>query len=51
MMEQRRIAGLCYKCGDKYFVGHKCKRQLLLLEGEDEDNEEGEELSENERED
>ena len=32
MMEQRHLVGLCYRCGDKYFVGHKCKRQLLLLE-------------------
>ena len=50
LMEQR-LAGLCYKCGDRYFMGHKCKRQLLLLKGEDDDIEEGEELSEIERED
>lgn len=32
--KQRRPMGLCYRCGDKYFLGHQCKRQLLLLEGE-----------------
>ena len=32
-MDQQRPLGLCYKCGDTYFLGHQCKRQLLLLEG------------------
>ncbi|KAL8159085.1 hypothetical protein V2J09_000622 [Rumex salicifolius] len=27
--EARRAAGLCYRCGDKYFVGHRCKSQTL----------------------
>jgi len=33
IFEQRRIAGLCFKCGDKYSPRHQCKKQLLLLEG------------------
>lgn len=51
LMEQRPLASLCYKCGEEYFIGHKCKRQLLLLEGEDDDIEKGEELSKIEWED
>ncbi|KAL8171875.1 hypothetical protein V2J09_023679 [Rumex salicifolius] len=27
--EHRRTPGLCYKCGDKYFVGHRCRAQTL----------------------
>lgn len=34
-IEQRRQVGLCFKCGDRYYPGHQCKRQLLLLERED----------------
>ena len=40
LMEQRRQAGLCYNCGDKYFFEHKCKRQLLILEAEENGEEE-----------
>ena len=29
----KRQPGACYRCGDRYFPGHKSKRQLLLLEG------------------
>ena len=42
LMEQRRQIGLCFKCGDRYFLGHQCKKQLLLLEGEEENVEEKE---------
>ena len=24
--------GLCFKCGDKYGLGHQCKRQLMKIE-------------------
>lgn len=41
LREQRRIAVLCFRCGDKYHIGHQCKRQILLLEGND-TQEEGE---------
>jgi len=34
--DQRRLSGLCYRSGDKYFPGHQCKRQILLLEGDEE---------------
>ena len=34
-MEQRRQIGLCFRCRDMYYSGNQCKRQLLLLEGED----------------
>ncbi|XP_052171653.1 uncharacterized protein LOC127787633 [Diospyros lotus] len=37
--EHRRPTGLCYRCGDEYTPGHQCKRQLLLLEGGDVDEE------------
>lgn len=33
MMEPKRPPGLCYKCRDKYYPGHRYGRQLLLLEG------------------
>lgn len=36
--EQRRLAGLCFRCGDKYYQGHQCKRQILLLEGDEEED-------------
>ena len=42
LMEQRRQANLCFKCGDRYFPRHQCKKQLLLLEGEEENVEEEE---------
>ena len=48
-MEQRRMQGLCFRCGDKYTPGHQCRRQLLLLEGEEEAGEvEEEEVSQKE---
>ena len=39
LSEQRRLAGLCFRCGDKYHFGHQCKRQILLLEGGEEEEE------------
>ena len=39
LLEQRRLAGLCFKSGDKYTLGHHCKKQLLLLEGGEEEKE------------
>jgi len=32
-MEQRKMLGLCFKCGDKYGLGHQCRRHLLNIEG------------------
>jgi len=29
--------GLCFKCGEKYTVGHQCKRALMQMEGEDDE--------------
>nr|CAD1824585.1 unnamed protein product [Ananas comosus var. bracteatus] len=29
LIEQRRAAGLCFKCGDKYSPGHICKQQVV----------------------
>jgi len=26
LMEQRRQASLCFKCGDKYTLGHQCQK-------------------------
>ncbi|XP_052173188.1 uncharacterized protein LOC127788669 [Diospyros lotus] len=42
LMEERRQANLCFKCGDRYFPEHQCKKQLLLVEGEEENVEEEE---------
>jgi hypothetical protein len=30
-MAERQLKGLCYNCNDKYFLGHKCKEQNLLM--------------------
>ena len=43
-IKQRRQDRLCFKCGDRYYPRHQCKRQLLLLEGEDGIMEEVEEI-------
>ena len=32
-MEQKRQLGLCFHCGEKYGLGHQCRRQLLQMEG------------------
>ena len=48
------MASLCFRCGDKFHSGHQCKRQILLLEGdeEEEQDEVGEEkVKEGEEED
>nr|CAD1830585.1 unnamed protein product [Ananas comosus var. bracteatus] len=29
LIEQRRAAGLCFKCGDRYFPGHQCRTQSI----------------------
>ena len=31
------MAGLCFRCGDKYHPGHQCKWKILLLEGDEEE--------------
>ena len=41
LREQMRLVGLYFRYGDKYHPRHQCKRQILLLEG-DEENELGE---------
>lgn len=44
LKEQRRLASLCFRCGQKYHPGQPCKRQILLLEGDEgSDQEVGEE--------
>ncbi|XP_020082221.1 uncharacterized protein LOC109705849 [Ananas comosus] len=36
LIEQRRAAGLCFKCGEKYQPGHQCSlKGLNLIQGED----------------
>lgn len=30
-IEERRIKGLCFKCNEKFFPGHKCNRQAIHL--------------------
>ena len=40
LREQRRLAGLCFRCGEKYHMGHQCKKQILLLEGDEEPDQE-----------
>lgn len=34
-MEQRRTAGLCYNCEEKFTPNHRCKRLFLLLSPSD----------------
>ena len=41
LREQRRLAGLCFCYGDKYHIGHQCRRKILLLEGSEENEVEG----------
>ncbi|WVZ49384.1 hypothetical protein U9M48_000751 [Paspalum notatum var. saurae] len=36
-MAQRRAAGLCYNCDEKFVYGHKCKRLFILEVVPDED--------------
>jgi len=37
LIKHRRVVGLCFRCGDRYFPRHHCKKQLLVLEGEEEE--------------
>ena len=37
IMELRRQAGRCFKCGEIYAPGHQCRKQLLMLEEEEEE--------------
>ncbi|CAL5431290.1 unnamed protein product [Camellia sinensis] len=38
-LEERRMKGLCYRCDERYFKGHVCKKkQLFMLEAEDEED-------------
>lgn len=30
LFEQKKAAGLCYKCGEKYQLGHQCQNKTLL---------------------
>jgi hypothetical protein len=30
-MAKRQLKGLCYNCDDKYFLGHKCKEQNIVM--------------------
>lgn len=40
-MKRKRSLGLCFSCDERYAPGHKCRKcQLLLMEGEDIDEEE-----------
>ena len=32
-LDQRRMLGLCFRCGEKYSPGHQCRRQLFKMEG------------------
>ena len=39
-LQEKRAKGLCFRCDDKWNVGHRCKKRelgVLLLEGDDED--------------
>lgn len=42
-LQSKREKGMCYRCDDKWSVGHKCKRKelsvLLTCEGEEEEPE------------
>jgi hypothetical protein len=30
-MAEHQLKGLCYNCDDKYFLGHKCKKQNIFM--------------------
>jgi hypothetical protein len=34
-MDQRKLLGLCFKCGKKYFLGHHCKVKVQMLLSEE----------------
>ena len=41
-MEQQQQLGLCYKCGGKFSPSHRYQKQLLNMEGIEDENEEEE---------
>jgi hypothetical protein len=30
-MVEQQLKGLCYNCNEKYFLGHKCKKQKIFM--------------------
>ena len=41
-MQDRRDKGICYRCDEKFFIGHRCKnKQLHVLLVEEDDAEKG----------
>jgi hypothetical protein len=34
LLDQIRLLGLCFKCGEKYFPGHQCKVKVQMLLGQ-----------------
>lgn len=38
-LEEKKAKGLCFRCNEKYTMGHQCKKkQLYVMEGEQEDS-------------
>jgi Retroviral aspartyl protease len=35
LMDQRRLLGLCFKCGEKYYPGHQCRVKVQILLGQE----------------
>jgi hypothetical protein len=35
LMDQRRLLGLCFKCGEKYYLGRQCRVKVQMLLGQD----------------
>jgi Retroviral aspartyl protease/Ty3 transposon capsid-like protein len=35
LMDQRRLLGLCFKCGEKYYPGHQCRVKVQMLLGQE----------------
>lgn len=44
-LQHKREKGLCYRCDDKWSVGHRCRRKELSVLLSQEDEDEDEELS------
>jgi hypothetical protein len=40
LIEQRRVLGQYFKCGEKYFPGHQCKIKIQMLVGQHAEHEE-----------
>lgn len=39
-LQEKRSKGLCFKCDEKWYMGHRCKRRelsVLLIEGDEEE--------------